>query len=149
MFAITENPRSNFNFRVETKSSETPPPSTPETRQLTVVAPDELVNRRRRTPRCGDEKEGNDGGGGGWGGRRGLIEKSVTRDRKKARAEAAMGEGKKSLEDPLCGLLALAASINQNPSLSLPPFYINLSASCEHADTRRDFSSYIKEHIRE
>lgn len=37
MFAITENPRSRPDFRVETKSSETPPPSTPDIRQLTEV----------------------------------------------------------------------------------------------------------------
>lgn len=30
---MTENPRSNPDFLVETKSSETPPPSTPDTRQ--------------------------------------------------------------------------------------------------------------------
>lgn len=38
MFAITENPRSRPDFRVETKSSETPPPSTPDIRQLTADA---------------------------------------------------------------------------------------------------------------
>jgi hypothetical protein len=39
MFAMTENPRSSPEFRVDetTKSSETPPPSTPEIKQLTVV----------------------------------------------------------------------------------------------------------------
>ena len=37
MLAMTENPRSSFEFRVEMmKSSETPPPSTPEIRQLTA-----------------------------------------------------------------------------------------------------------------
>lgn len=35
MLAITENSRLNPDFLVETKSSETPPPSTPEIRQLT------------------------------------------------------------------------------------------------------------------
>lgn len=36
MLAITENSRLNPDFLVETKSSETPPPSTPEIRQLTA-----------------------------------------------------------------------------------------------------------------
>lgn len=38
MLAITENSRLNPDFLVDTKSSETPPPSTPENRQLTTAA---------------------------------------------------------------------------------------------------------------
>lgn len=38
MLAITENSRLNPDFLVDTKSSETPPPSTPEIRQLTTAA---------------------------------------------------------------------------------------------------------------
>lgn len=87
MLAMTEKPRSNPDFRVETNSSETPPPSTPDMRHLT--AGDELVAKRRR------RKEGSRGrtrrwreiGGGGW---QGLRERSVRRDRMKARAVAAM-----------------------------------------------------------
>lgn len=55
MLAITENPRSKPDFRVETKSSETPPPSTPDIRQLKMGAEEErrrfLVARRWRENR--------------------------------------------------------------------------------------------------
>lgn len=47
MFAMTVNPRSKVDFLVETKSSDTPPPSTPETRQVTTDA-DEAKRRRLR-----------------------------------------------------------------------------------------------------
>lgn len=91
MLAITEKPRSKLDLRVETNSSETPPPSTPEIRQQTVAG--DFAKRcrceeGRRRYREIDGSEG--GGGGGWGGWRGLRDRSVKRERTKARAVAAM-----------------------------------------------------------
>lgn len=87
MFAITENPRSKPDLCVETKSSETPPPSTPEIRQLTVKA----CETGRRFLAASRWREKREGEGGGWEGWRGLTDRSENRERMKARAaEAAM-----------------------------------------------------------
>lgn len=85
IFAITENPRSKPDCRVETKSSETPPPSTPDIRQLTRKA-EEARRRFLDGRRCREKREE-----GGELGSRGLSERSVKRERTRARAaEAAM-----------------------------------------------------------
>ena len=52
ILAITVNPRSKVDFRVETNSSETPPPSTPDIKQLTTE------KRRRLRDREGGRKGG-------------------------------------------------------------------------------------------
>lgn len=68
ILAITKKPRSKSDLLVETNSSETPPPSTPEMRQLTVAA--DLAKRRRcREGRRGRARRWRESGaGGGWGG---------------------------------------------------------------------------------
>lgn len=86
---MTMNPRSKVDFRVDTKSSDTPPPSTPEIKQLTTEADE--AKRRRLTARDKEGRSKRDEGGGfvGW---KGLCERSVKRERKKAFAETAMEE---------------------------------------------------------
>lgn len=110
MLAITENSLSKPVFCVETKSSETPPPSTPETRQLTTVEVEEGrvfftavwgSNCRPRSWREIDE-------GGRW---RGLRDRSVTRERKKALALAAIKESEPS---KLCGSVTLSLSLSES-----------------------------------
>lgn len=94
ILAITENPRSKLDLRVETNSSETPPPSTPEIRQETLAG--DLAKRclcKEGVKRwCRENSAGGGAGGGGCGGWRGLRDRSVKRERTKARAVAAMEE---------------------------------------------------------
>lgn len=90
ILAITENPRSKPDLRVDTNSSETPPPSTPEMRHRIEAA--EQAKRRRWARNEGSNGRARrwreiGGGGGCW---RGLKDRSVMRERVKARAAAAM-----------------------------------------------------------
>ncbi|KAF4390691.1 hypothetical protein G4B88_015581 [Cannabis sativa] len=68
ILAITEKPRSKVDLRVETNSSETPPPSTPEMREQTLTTGDDDLAKRRRCKegrkRCREKEESGDGGGG-------------------------------------------------------------------------------------
>lgn len=80
MFAITLNPRSMLDFRVDTNSSETPPPLL---RQLTVA---ETAEERRKMKLCRE----NGVGVGVVCSAEGFGDRSVTRERMKARAAAAM-----------------------------------------------------------
>lgn len=75
ILAMTENSRLNPDFLVETKSSETPPPSTPEIRQLTTKEAEAEVHEnplRLAVKMAGSNgrmrRWWENGGGGGGGG---------------------------------------------------------------------------------
>lgn len=87
IFAMTENPLSRVDLRVETNSSETPPPSTPEIRHVTFPEDGDLAKRRRCSEIC------DAGGDGDWRARRGRRDDiSAKRDSTKVRAVDAIDE---------------------------------------------------------
>lgn len=93
MLAITKKPRSKLDFRVDTKSSETPPPLL---RQLTVTAAADETEGGGRAKRLWRENgvvEGDEV--------RCFNDKSVMRERVKARAAAAMYVRSRAIERAL------------------------------------------------